>query len=133
MVLKQLFVSKPPIDLLNNIIKSFGLKNLNDTKEFSYIDMNKLNTIQFFNNLENELNKYYLPCKQKIYFNDIKKLTNKQAITIFRQLLKIYDYDLYSKEKFIKGIKYSVYRIISKNEKIFNLTKKKKEIIISFD
>jgi hypothetical protein len=133
MVLKQLFVSKPPIDLLNNIIKSFGLKNLNDTKEFSYIDMNKLNTIQFFNNLENELNKYYLPCKQKIYFNDIKKLTNKQAITIFRQLLKIYDYDLYSKEKFIKGIKYSVYKIISKNEKIFNLTKKKKEIIISFD
>jgi len=133
MVLKQLFVSKPPIDLLNNIIKSFGLKNLNDTKEFSYIDMNKLNTIQFFNNLENELNKYYLPCKQKIYFNDIKKLTNKQAITIFRQLLKIYDYDLYSKEKFIKGIKYSVYKIISKNEKIFNLIKKKKEIIISFD
>ena len=133
MVLKQLFVSKPPIDLLNNIIKSFGLKNLNDTKEFSYIDMNKLNTIQFFNNLENELNKYYLPCKQKIYFNDIKKLTNKQAITIFRQLLKIYDYDLYSKEKFIKGIKYSVYKIISKNEKIFNLKKKKKEIIISFD
>jgi len=133
MVLKQLFVSKPPIDLLNNIIKSFGLKNLNDTKEFSYIDMNKLNTIQFFNNLENELNKYYLPCKQKKYFNDIKKLTNKQAITIFRQLLKIYDYDLYSKEKFIKGIKYSVYKIISKNEKIFNLTKKKKEIIISFD
>jgi len=133
MVLKQLFVSKPPIDLLNNIIKSFGLKNLNDTKEFSYIDMNKLNTIQFFNNLENELNKYYLPCKQKIYFNDIKKLTNKQAITIFRQLLKIYDYDLYSKEKFIKGIKYSVYKLISKNEKNFNLTKKKKEIIISFD
>ena len=133
MVLKQLFVSKPPIELLNNITKGFGLKTLNDTKEFSYIDMNKLNTIQIFNNYENELNKYYLPCKKKKYFNDIKTLTNKQAITILRQLLKVYDYDLYSKEKFIKGIKYSVYKIISKNEKIFNLTKKKKEIIISFD
>ncbi len=133
MVLKQLFVSKPPIELLNNIIKSFGLKNLNDTKEFSYINMNKIDTLKNFKNLENELNKYYLPCKKKKYFNNINTLTNKQAITIFRQLLKIYDYDLYSKEKFIKGIKYSVYKLISKNEKNFNLTKKKKEIIISFD
>jgi len=133
MVLKQLFVSKPPLELLNNIIKGFGLKTLNDTKEFSYINMNKLDTLTIFKNLENELNKYYLPCKKKKYFNNINNLTNKQAITIFRQILKIYDYDLYSKEKFIKGIKYSVYKIISKNEKLFNLTKKKKEIIISFD
>ena len=133
MVLKQLFVSKPPIELLNNIIKSFGLKNLNDTKEFSYINMNKIDTLKNFKNLENELNKYYLPFKKKKYFNNIKTLTNKQAITILRQLLKIYDYDLYSKEKFIKGIKYSVYKLISKNEKNFNLSKKKKEIIISFD
>ena len=133
MVLKQLFIFKPPIELLNNITKGFGLKNLNDTKEFSYIDMNKLNTLNIFINLENELNKYYLPCKKKKYFDDIKTLTNKKAITIFRQLLKIYDYDLYSKEKFIKGIKYSVYKIISKNNKVFNLNQKKKEIIISFD
>jgi len=133
MVLKQLFISKPPFDLLNNIIKGFGLKNINDNKEFSYIDMNKLDTLNKFKNLENELNKYYLPCKKKKYFNNINTLTNKQALTIFRQLLKIYDYDLHSKEKFIKGIKYSVYKLISKNEKNFNLTKKKKEIIISFD
>jgi len=133
MVLKQLFISKPPFDLLNNIIKGFGLKNINDNKEFSYIDMNKLDTLNKFKNLENELNKYYLPCKKKKYFNNINTLTNKQALTIFRQLLKIYDYDLHSKEKFIKGIKYSVYKLISKNEKNFNLTKKKKEIINSFD
>ena len=133
MVLNQLFVSKPPFELVNNIIKKFGLKHINDTKQFSYIDMNKNNTLSIFNSLENELNKYYLPCKKKKYLNNVNTLTNKQAITILRQLLKVYNYDLFSKEKFIKGTKYSVYKIISKNDKIFNLNKKKKEIIISFD
>jgi hypothetical protein len=133
MVLNQLFVSKPPFELVNNIIKKFGLKHINDTKQFSYIDMNKNNTLSIFNSLENELNKYYLPCKKKKYLNNVNTLTNKQAITILRQLLKVYNYDLFSKEKFIKGTKYSVYKIISKNDKIFNLNKKNKEIIILFD
>ena len=133
MVLNQLFISKPPFELLNNIIKHFGLKSINDTKQFSYLDMNKHKTLTNFNTIESELNKYYLPCKKKKYFNDVTTLTNKQAITILRQLLKVYNYDLFSKEKFIKGTKYSVYKIISKNDKIFDLNKKKKEIIISFD
>ena len=133
MVLNQLFITKPPFELLNTIIKNFGLKNINDTKQFSYLDMNKHNTLSIFNTLETELSKYYLPCKKKKYFNNSDTLTNKQAITILRQLLKVYNYDLFNKEKFIKGTKYSVYKIITKNDKIFNLNKKKKEIIISFD
>ena len=134
MVLKQLFISTPPIELLKDIVNGFGLKNLNDKKEFCYLDMDNLNTLNIFHTLENELRKYYLPCKQKIYFNNIKLLTNKEAITILRQLLKIYDYDLNSREKFIKGVKYSVYKIITKQDKLFNIKKNKnKEIIIVFD
>ncbi len=134
MVLKQLFISTPPIDLLKDIINGFGLKNLNDKKEFCYLDMDNLNTLNVFHTLENELRKYYLPCKQKIYLNDINLLTNKEAITILRQLLKIHDYDLNSREKFIKGIKYSVYKIITKQDKLFNIKKNKnKEIVIVFD
>ena len=115
MVLNQLFISKPPIKLLRKIIKGFGINNLYDDTEFCYLDMIKLNTLSIFHNLENELIKYYIPCKQKIYFENIKNLTNKEAIVILRQLLKIHNYDLYSREKFIKGIKYSVYKIINKN------------------
>ena len=93
-----------------------------------------LNTLKVFHNLEDELRKYYLPCKQKIYFNDIKLLTNKEAITILRQLLKIHDYDLISREKFINGIKYLLYKIITKQDKQFNIkNNKKKEIVIVFD
>ena len=134
MVLKQLFISTPPIELLKDIINGFGLKNLNDKKEFCYLDMDNLNTLNVFHTLESELRKYYLPCKQKIYFNNMNLLTNKEAITILRQLLKIHDYDLNSREKFIKGIKYSVYKIITKQDKLFNIKKNKnKEIVIVFD
>ena len=134
MVLNQLFISKPPLELLNELLKGFGINKLNSKKEFSYIDMNRLNTLNTFHNLENDLKKYYIPCKQKIYFNNIINLTNKEAITILRQLLKINNYDLNSKEKFIKGIKYSVYNIISKEEKLFSKNKNKNdEIVIIFD
>ena len=134
MVINQLFISKPPLELVQALILGFGFKKLNDKKEFSYLDMDRLNTLEVFHNLENELSKYYLPCKKKIYFNDIKTLTNKEAITILKQLLKIHDYDLNSREKFIKGTKYSVYKIITKQDKFFNLNKQKnKEITIVFD
>ena len=134
MILNQLFISKPPLELLHILIKGFGFKSFNDKLEFCYIDMDRLNTLSVFHNLESELSKYYLPCKKKIYFNDIKNLTNKEAITILKQLLKIYDYYLNSREKFIKGTKYSVYKIITKQDKFFNLNKQKnKEITIIFD
>ena len=142
MIINQLFTSKPPIELLQTLIHGFGFKKINDKKEFCYLDMDRLSTLEVFHNLEFELSKYYLPCKKKIYFNDIKNLTNKEAITILKQLLKIHDYDLNSREKFINGNKYSVYKIITKQEKIFNIHKiknkntnkhKDKEIVIVFD
>lgn len=134
MVINQLFISKPPINLLQRLIHGFGFKTFNDKREFCYLDMDRLNTLKVFHHLELELSKYYLPCKKKIYFNDIKNLTNKEAITILKQLLKLYDYDLNSREKFIKGTKYSIYKIITKQDKMFNLNKQKnKEIIIVFD
>jgi hypothetical protein len=134
MIINQLFISKPPIELLYSLINGFGLKKFNDKKEFCYLDMDRLDTLEVFHNLESELSKYYLPCKKKIYFNDIKNITNKEAITILKQLLKTHDYDLNSREKFIKGTKYSIYKIITKQDKIFSLhNKKNKEITINFD
>ena len=137
MVVNQLFITKPPIELLNKIIKAFGLNDINDNREFSQIDMDKHNTLLQFKSLEKELSEYYIPCKRKQYIDKIKHIINKEAITIFRQILKAHNYDLYSKERFIKGIKYLVYKIMSKQEKsIVNKTKKhpvKKEFVIIFD
>jgi hypothetical protein len=135
MIINQLFIKTPPIDLINRIIKSFGLNDINDPREFSKIDMDKNKTLAYFHTLEKELGEYYIPCKRKEYIDNIKNILNKEAITIFRQLLKTYNYDLYSKERFIKGTKYLVYKIVTKIDKNKNTKKKKivKEIIIVFD
>lgn len=137
MIINQLFVKKPPIELINKLIKAFGLNDINDNKEFSQLDIEIYNTLTLFKEFENELLEYYIPCKQKKYINDIQNITHKNAINIFRQFLKSHSFDLYSKEKFIKGIKYSVYKITTKQEKESCKKNKKqsikKEITIVFD
>jgi len=135
MVVNQLFIKTPPFELITRIINAFGLNDINDTREFSKIDMDKHKTLDYFHTLEKELGEYYIPCKRKEYIDNIKNIVYKEAITIFRQLLKTYNYDLYSKERFIKGTKYLVYKIVTKLDKS-KKTKKKikpKEIVIVFD
>ena len=138
MIINQLFIHKPSNELLTKIIKAFGLNDINDKREFTQIDMDKHNTLEKFHTLEKELGDCYIPCKRKEYIDNIKNIIYKEAITIFRQILKAHNYDLYSKERFIKGTKYLVYKIVTKQEKtIFNKTKKyhpkKKEFVIVFD
>ena len=138
MIINQLFIHKPSNELLTKIIKAFGLNDINDKREFTQIDMDKHNTLEKFHTLEKELGDCYIPCKRKEYIDNIKNIIYKEAVTIFRQILKAHNYDLYSKEKFIKGTKYLVYKIVTKQEKtILNKTKKyhpkKKEFVIVFD
>ena len=159
MVVNQLFIAKPPIELLIKLINAFGLIDINDSREFSQIDMDTHNTLLTFKLLENELKACYIPCKRKLFnaeSTQIHEITNSnpsisnqsnisivRAITIFRQFLKAHDYDLYSKERFIKSVKYLVYKIVTKygktiaiNTAIKNKTKRKprlKEIVIVFD
>lgn len=137
MIINQLFVKKPAIELINKLIKAFGLNDINDTREFSQLDIEKHNTLQILKGFENDLLECYIPCKQKKYINDIQNITHKNAINIFRQFLKSHDFDLYSKEKFIKGTKYSVYKITTKQEKESSKKTKKQsiktEITIVFD
>ena len=137
MIINQLFTKKPPIELINKLIKAFGLNDINDTREFSQLDIEQNNTLELLKGFENDLLECYIPCKQKKYINDIQNITHKNAINIFRQFLKSHNFDLFNKEKFIKGTKYSVYKITTRQEKESSKkTKKlalKKEITIIFD
>ena len=60
---------------------------------------------------------YYLPCKSKIYFSDI---VAKKIITILRQCLKLYNYNINYKEQYIKERKkkIQVYKIVNNNTKV---------------
>jgi len=135
MVLNQLFRISPSLELTIKFIKMFGLRDINDKTEFCVLDMDKLNTLGNFKNIQKEIKNCYIPCKRKKYINN--QLDNKALLTILRQFLKIHDYDMNSREKFIKGSKYLIYRIITKHEKE-NIKRLKrvipnKEVTIVFD
>ena len=126
MGINQLFIKQPPIELVEKVIKSFGLKDFEDTTEFSLIDIQKNNTIVQLQNMKGELNEYYLPCKSRDYLNN---WNYKGCITICRQLLKTVDKTLKSREKYINGKKYIVYKLADKIYK----KKNKKLFTVDFD
>ena len=60
---------------------------------------------------------------------------SKSLITILRQLLKLYNYNLSSREGYVNGIKNMIYKIIV-NTKVKKIRKKRlprKEFVINFD
>ena len=128
----QLFKNKPDLNLVTDIIKLFGLLNINDINLFTRQNLIDLNTLDKIYEYIPKLKEYYLPCKAKIYLSD---LNEKKCITILRQLLKQYNYNILAKEKTIKSVKYNFYQIIQFSNKKINtkLTNDERKIVLSFD
>ena len=105
----QLFKLIPKINILYDILRCFGLKELNDKKYFSRDDLIKMNSVNKLKLLK--LDKYYLPCKAKIYLYNINE---KKIITILRHFLRVFNYKLFSTEKYINKKKIIIYHIIEK-------------------
>ena len=96
----QLFKVSPNIQITEKILENFGIKGMDDNHSFTRGNLSDLNTVDNINNMYDELIRYYIPCKGKKYLTD---LNEKKCITILRQFLKILNYTLMSKEKYIKG------------------------------
>ena len=130
MTLNQLFKNKPTIEIINELVSLYGLSDINDTKIFSKKDLENINTVDKLENMKDKLGEFYLPCKKKTYLNNI---TPKRAITILRQFLKIYNYTLKSKEKYIKSEKIIIYNIRPSKNKVSNKKPKNDGCVVSFD
>ena len=81
------------------------------------------------------LKEFYLPCKSKLFLDN---LNLKKCITITRQILKLYDYDIVSVERSVNTKKTLFYHLASKTEKERMSTKKtsqpqRREYIIVFN
>ena len=122
----QLFKIEPSKTLINELLLCFDLKNLEDKKLFSSIEMDIIKTKSKFLLLEEKLKLIYIPCKYKIYFKNLDNYKN--IITILRQILKTINYTVISKEKYIKGKKYLYYSLINFKDK-----KNNKEYVLKFD
>lgn len=127
----QLFKATPPIELVTKVLNAFGLKSLDDTTNFSKKDLEILNTVEILYELKTELEKYYIQCKARTYLNDI---TPKNSITILRQLLRIFDRTVSSREKYIRGSKFVIYQVIPKDYKKYRpVTIESNNYLINFD
>lgn len=130
MTINQLFTKKPSKELIEKLISSFGLTGFSDDKVFSKRDIDKNDSIEKIMKFKNELSNCYLPCKRKIYLENIDY---KRAITILRQCLRLYNYYIKSKEKYFNGDKLIIYQILPINNEPKKKESVEKTCIISFD
>lgn len=124
MKINQLFKANIPEELFIKIYKSFGINNLEDEYNFSKADLTRLKTIEQLDNYIDDLSQYYLPCKAKLYLLD---LDENKAITILRQLLRLFNMSLVSKQKYVKQKKTTLYYISRLNHDDDNIQAMKVE------
>ena len=129
MPIHQLFKSVPDREFTLQLLILYGIKDFTDTHYFTKRDLESLDIVNKLNEIKNKLDEYYIPCKSKTYLNEI---TLKRSVVILRQFLKCHDYNIHSKEKFIKGIKYTTYRVVPQTDGIV-VPDKTTKVIVSFD
>jgi len=128
----QLFKTIPDLQIIQEILESFGLDDLEDTRLFTKEHMKDINTVEKICKLNDKITEYYLPCKSKKY---LTKLDEKKCITVLRQFIKIHDYKCIGMEKSTKGRKQMTYRLIYSKEDYLKspIPDSKKEYVLSFD
>ena len=131
----QLFKINPDINIIQELVYTFGLENLEDNRLFTKDHMKEISTSSKIIELSEKLNKYYLPCKGKKYLlkeDDLYK--EKKSITILRQFIKTMNYNCVGIEKSINGKKTMTYRLLYCKESYLSSPEtKNKEYILSFD
>jgi len=136
MTKNQLFRKTLSDELITKVVGAFGFRCLTDRRCFSRSDLIKLDTVSKIKELKPLLEVYYLPCKARTYLND---LTEKNIVTILRQVIKTKGYTICSREKYLKGDKFIIYNLCHINNKEFvsvisnSVDMKNKETIIRFD
>ena len=129
MPINQLFKNMPDRSFVIGLINLYGIEDFDDDKYFTKKTLETLNTIENLNGIKDKLNEYYIECKSKTYLTDI---TIKRCIVILRQFLRCHGYTLFSKEKFVKGEKQTIYKIVKLDKEVV-VPKRKEKIIVSFE
>jgi hypothetical protein len=108
MKINQLFNNTMEDEVLLSLLSCYGLKNLDDKKAFRKQDLVSRKTVEKINDIKHTLAQYYLPCKAKLYLDC---MTEKKAITVLRQVIRLYGHHITSKEKNISNKKIIFYTL----------------------
>lgn len=106
--MSQLFKKNPDQELFTKIIQTLGIDEFKEDFSFRKKDLLSFGTIDKIKALEPELREYYFPCKCKLYLDN---LNENKCITIVRQFLRYFGYNLISKEKYLNGEKIIIYSL----------------------
>ena len=129
MPVNQLFRTMPDRSFVISLLNLYGIEDFNDTRYFTRENLETLNTAEELKELEDKLRNYYIPCKARTYLEEI---TIPRSIVILRQFLKCHGYTLFSKEKFIKSKKHTIYKIVTIDKEV-STPQKKENVVVSFD
>ena len=126
----QLFRNIPDLKFTLELLSYFGLYSLTDIHSFNKQNLIDLKTVDKISKNIDQISKYYIPCKSRIYLSN---LTEKKCITILRQFIKVHNYTLMYKEKYLNSKKSVYYQVVPIQIDINTEEKEKKKVIISFD
>tara|TARA_B100000700_G_C14420815_1_gene568053 strand:+ start:64 stop:453 length:390 start_codon:yes stop_codon:yes gene_type:complete len=129
MPVNQLFRTMPDRSFVISLLNLYGIEDFNDTRYFTRENLETLNTAEELKEIVDKLRNYYIPCKAKTYLEEI---TIPRSIVILRQFLKCHGYTLFSKEKFIKSKKHTIYKIVTIDKEV-STPQKKEKVVVSFD
>ena len=129
MPVNQLFRTMPDRSFVISLLNLYGIEDFNDTRYFTRENLETLNTAEELKEIVDKLRNYYIPCKAKTYLEEI---SIPRSIVILRQFLKCHGYTLFSKEKFIKSKKHTIYKIVTIDKEV-STPQKKEKVVVSFD
>ena len=120
----------PDLEFLNKFLNLYGINNLEDSVEFSKYELIDLNIVDKIEDLIPELVMYYLPCKYDMFLTNMN--VNK-CLTILRQIIKLYDYEL-KKREHVQNKKKSIYYHLNKiNNTNIKINNNKSKCILNFN
>ena len=129
MPVNQLFRTMPDRSFVISLLNLYGIEDFNDTRYFTRENLETLNNAEELKEIVDKLRNYYIPCKAKTYLEEI---SIPRSIVILRQFLKCHGYTLFSKEKFIKSKKHTIYKIVTIDKEV-STPQKKEKVVVSFD
>lgn len=100
-----MFRKVPPLDVVEQVLRSLKLSGLTDKRWFSKEDL-PIDTLEEWLPL---LEPFYLPCKAERYLHG--EITRTRIITILRHILKVHSIELKVQERMINGHKTTLYQV----------------------
>ena len=104
-----MFRKRPPLELLEHILRCCKLNGLDDKRWFSKEDIPLERLEEWLPLLE----PYYLPCKADRYL--YADMTQGKSITILRHILKSHEIEFKTQERVINGKKTTLYQVVFYN------------------